>query len=213
MEILIWDHNKERALDRAMEIINDQEMQEIISGVAVHWYSGDHFEQLSMIKKLFPEKHLVFTEGCVEYSRFSHDDPLAHARMYAHDIIGDLNHGVDCFMHWSMIFDQKGGPNHVNNLCEAIIMCDTEKKEYTKTLPYYYIAHFSRYIQPGAVRIGFSRFDDSLEVTAFQNPNGERVLVLLNRSGKEIPFILREGNEIAELKMLPDSIATVCYNL
>ena len=188
-------------------------MLEIISGVAVHWYSGDHFEQLSMIKKQFPEKHLVFTEGCVEYSRFSRSDHLAHARMYAHDIIGDLNNGVDCFMHWSMIFDQKGGPNHVNNFCEAIIMCDTEKKEYIKTLPYYYIAHFSRYIQPGAVRIGFSRFDDSLDVTAFQNPTGERVLVLLNRSNEEIPFILREGNEIAELKMLPDSIATICYNI
>ena len=213
MEILIWDHNKERSLDRAMEIINDREMREMISGVAVHWYSGDHFEQLSMIKKLFPEKHLVFTEGCVEYSRFSRNDHLAHARMYAHDIIGDLNNGVDCFMHWSMIFDQNGGPNHVNNFCEAIIMCDTEKKEYIKTLPYYYISHFSRYIQPGAVRIGFSRFDDSLDVTAFQNPNEERVLVLLNQSDKKIPFILREGDEIAELNMLPDSIATICYSV
>ncbi len=211
MEIFIWDHNKERALEWAMEIFGDRETREMISGVAVHWYSGDHFEQLSMIQKLFPEKRLAFTEGCVEYSRFSRDDHLSHARMYAHDIIGDLNHGVDCFMHWSLIFDQNGGPNHVNNLCEAIIMCDTEKKEYVKTLPYYYIAHFSRYIRPGAVRVGFSRFDDSLEVTAFQNPDGERVLVILNRSDEEIPFILREGDEAAELKMLPDSIATICY--
>lgn len=213
IEILIWDHNKERALERAMETIKDQEMREIISGVAVHWYSGDHFEQLSMIRKLFPEKRLVFSEGCVEYSRFSRDDHLAHARMYAHDIIGDLNNGVDTFIHWSLIFDQNGGPNHVNNFCEAIIMCDTEKKEYVKTLPYYYIAHFSRYIRPGARRIGFSRFDDSLEVTAFQNPGGERVLVVLNRSAAEIPFILREGDETAELTMLPDSIATIRYTV
>ncbi|MDD3339605.1 MAG: glycoside hydrolase family 30 beta sandwich domain-containing protein [Lachnospiraceae bacterium] len=213
IEILIWDHNKERVLERAMETIQDEEMQQIVSGVAMHWYSGDHFEQLAMFKKMFPDKRLVFSEGCVEYSRFSHDDHLGHARMYAHDIMGDLNNGTDCFIHWSLIFDQNGGPNHVNNLCEAIIMCDTEKKEYTKTLPYYYIAHFSRYIEPGAVRIGFSRFDDSLEVTAFQNPDGTRILVLLNESDREICFMLREGNEVAELKMLPDSIATVRYTV
>lgn len=213
IEILIWDHNKERALERTLETISDEEMREMISGVAVHWYSGDHFEQLAMIKKLFPEKRLVFTEGCVEYSRFGQDDHLGHARMYAHDMIGDLNNGIDCFMHWSMIFDQNGGPNHVNNLCEAIIMCDTEKKNYVKTLPYYYIAHFSRYIQPGAVRIGFSKFDESLDVTAFMNPNGERIVVILNKTDREIPFVVREGDETAELMMRPDSIATVRYEI
>ncbi|MDO4311783.1 MAG: glycoside hydrolase family 30 beta sandwich domain-containing protein [Eubacteriales bacterium] len=211
LDVLIWDHNKERALEHALETLIDSEMKENIAGVAFHWYSGDHFEQLSMIGKLFPDKRLVFSEGCVEYSRFGKDDHLAHARMYAHDMIGNLNHGADCLIHWSMIFDQNGGPNHVNNLCEAIIMCDTEKKTYTKTLPYYYISHFSRYIKPGAVRIGYSKFDESLDVTAFLNPDGERVLVILNKTDREIPFILREGNEIAKLQMYPDSIATLCY--
>lgn len=213
IEILIWDHNKERALERALETINDKEMDALISGVAVHWYSGDHFEQLAMIHKLFPDKRIVFTEGCVEYSRFSIDDHLAHARMYAHDIIGDLNNGVDCFMHWSMVFDQNGGPNHVNNLCEAIIMCDTENSRYVKTLPYYYIAHFSRHIKPGAVRIGFSRFDDSLDVTAFINPDMKRVIVVLNRTSRDIPFVLREGDEIKDFIITADSIATIQYTV
>lgn len=213
IEILIWDHNKERSLERALETINTNEMRECISGIAVHWYSGDHFEQLAMIHKVFPEKRIVFTEGCVEYSRFDRDDHLSHAQMYAHDIIGDLNNGIDCFIHWSLIFDQNGGPNHVNNLCEAIIMCDTDKKEYIKTLPYYYIAHFSRYIQPGAVRIGFSKFDDSLEVTAFLNPNNERILVILNKNRFAVPFVLREGDNVSELEIPGDSIATICYNI
>lgn len=213
IEILIWDHNKERALERALETITDEEMDQIVSGVAVHWYSGDHFEQLAMIRETFPGKRMVFTEGCVEYSRFSRDDHLAHAQMYAHDMIGDLNNGIDCFMHWSMIFDQNGGPNHVNNFCEAIIMCDTEQKQYTKTLPYYYIAHFSRYIQPGAVRIGFSRFDDSLDLTAFRNPDGERVVVVMNRTAQDIPFILREGSDVCDVTVAKNSIATIRYSI
>lgn len=209
IQILIWDHNKERALERAMETINDDEMKQIVAGIAVHWYSGDHFEELAMTKEQFPDKRLVFTEGCVEYSKFSRDDHLGHARMYAHDIIGDLNNGVDCFIHWSMIFDQNGGPNHVNNLCEAIIMCDTDKKEYTKLLPYYYVGHLSRYIMPGAVRIGLSRFTHELEATAFQNPDGTIVLVVMNMTAKDLPFVLRNGDEVCELCAKGDSISTL----
>lgn len=209
IQILIWDHNKERTLEWAEEIMNDEEMKKIVAGTAVHWYSGDHFEELAMTREQFPDKRLVFTEGCVEYSKFGRDDHLAHARMYAHDIIGDLNNGVDSFIHWSMIFDQNGGPNHVNNLCEAIIMCDTEKKEYTKLLPYYYIGHLSRYIQPGAVRIGFSRFCQELEVTAFRNPGGEIVVVVMNTTDRDIPFYLRRKEEVCDCLAKGNSISTL----
>lgn len=209
IQLLIWDHNKERALERALETINDREMDGLISGIAVHWYSGDHFEQLDMIGKLYPGKRILFTEGCVEYSKFGRDDHLAHARMYAHDIIGDLNSGVDCFIHWSLVFDENGGPNHVNNLCEAIVMCDTRNNTYQKTLPYYYISHFSRFIRPGAVRIGFSRFADKLEVTAFLNESGEKVAVVLNKTGEDIPYVLREGDCVCKRISPGDSIATL----
>lgn len=211
IQILIWDHNKDQALERALETINDAQMREFIAGVAVHWYSGDHFEVLNMIHKIYPDKRLVFSEGGLEWWRFEPDDHIGRAEMHAHDIIGDLNNGVDCFLQWSMLFDHKGGPNHVQNLCQTSIMCNTENGTYVKTLPYYYIAHFSRYIRPGAVRIGFSRFTDKLEVTAFMNTDKEISVVVLNRQNEDIPYLLKNGKRTCKLTAAKHSISTITY--
>lgn len=211
MEVMIWDHNKERALERAQEVMADEEMRDMVSGIAVHWYSGDHFEELAMVRQQFPEKRMIFSEGCVEYSKFGAGDYLHSARMYAHEIIGDLNAGVDAFIHWSLVFDMEGGPNHVQNLCEPVIFCDYEQGKAIYTLPYYYIGHFSRYIQPGAVRIGHSRYTEQLDVTAFQNPGGERVVVVLNKTADDLPFVLREGDETCRIIAKGDSILTLRY--
>lgn len=91
-----------------------------------------------------------------------------------------------------------------------------EKDSYEKRLTYYYIGHFSRYIKEGAVKIGTSRYTDGLEVTAFLNPDGERMAILLNKSEKEIPYTLREmakdaGYQGTEGVLAPHSIQTVLY--
>lgn len=209
LDIFIWDHNKEKALERALIAYGDAGVKEDICGVAVHWYSGDHFEQLEMLKKEFPNKRIVFSEGGLEEWRFPKEDHLGRAEFHAHDIIGDLNNGIDCFLQWSMIFDQTGGPNHVQNLCETSIMVNTETGEYVKTLPYYYIGHFSRYIKPGAVRIGFSRYTDQLEVTAFKNPAGSLAVIVLNRREKAVPYYLRLENKVCQITAAAHSISTI----
>ena len=60
--IYIWDHNKERALEWAETILDDQTMP-MVAGVAFHWYSGDHFEALRMIRERFPEKDIWCYSG------------------------------------------------------------------------------------------------------------------------------------------------------
>lgn len=110
----------------------------------------------------------------------------------------------------------KGGPNHVGNFCAAPIMCAPGEDSYEKRLTYYYIGHFSRYIKAGAVKIGTSRYTDGIEVTAFLNPDGERVAVILNKSEKEVPYTLREmtkdaGYQGVEGVIAPHSIQTIVY--
>ena len=110
----------------------------------------------------------------------------------------------------------KGGPNHVGNFCAAPIMCAPGEDSYEKRLTYYYIGHFSRYIKEGAVKIGTSRYTDGIEVTAFLNPDGERVAVILNKSEKEVPYTLREmtkdaGYQGVEGVIAPHSIQTIVY--
>ncbi len=145
LRLLIWDHNKDRAYERACETLCDDDMRRLVGGIAVHWYSGDHFEALQLIRDHFPEQILVFSEACVEYSRFAGQSQLLNAQMYAHDLIGNLNHGLNAFLDWNLLLDEKGGPNHVGNLCEAPIMFDTQRGKLIYNLSYDYIGHFSKY--------------------------------------------------------------------
>ena len=100
----------------------------MIDGFAFHWYSGDHFDAVRLVREQYPDKRLIFTEGCIEYS-FRDKDQLKNAQIYAHDMIGNFNAGMNLFFDWNIVLDEKGGPNHVSNLCDAPIMCNPNTKE------------------------------------------------------------------------------------
>ena len=193
-KILAWDHNKERLYTRAKEVF--EIAQSAVSGMAMHWYSGDYFEEIALTKNQFPNKLLFHTEGCTGFSHFRKEDEVKNGEMYAHDMIGDLNAGVSGFIDWNLILDHKGGPNHKRNYCNAPIMLNQDKTGYVKNLTYYYIGHFSKYIKSGARRIGFSKFTDKIEVSAFQNVDHSIVVVLLNRNDFNQEFNLHLNGEV-----------------
>ena len=134
---------------------------------------------------------------------------LEKAEMYAHDIIGNLNAGTCASIDWNLLLDEHGGPNHVGNFCEAPVMAapggGLEKKG-----SYYYMGQISRYIRPGAVRIGLSRFSATVEATAFENTDGSIAVVLLNRgnSGTDIRIRL-SPDEYIPAELDAHGIATI----
>lgn len=193
-KILAWDHNKERLFSRAKEVYEIAE--NCISGMAMHWYSGDYFEEIELTAKQYPNKLLIHTEGCTGFSHFLKEDEVQNGEIYAHDMIGNLNSGINGWIDWNLILDNKGGPNHKRNYCNAPIMLQKDNSEYVKNLTYYYIGHFSKFIKPGAKRIGFSKFTSKIEVTAFKNVDGSIVVVLLNCNEKNQEFNLHLNGEI-----------------
>ena len=209
-KILFWDHNKERVMDRAMIMLSDEEAAKYIYGLAFHWYSGDHFEQLEMFNRLYPEKKLVFSEGCYEYSK-GQMDTYKIGEKYAHDMIGNFNNYCNLFCDWNLVLNEKGGPNHVGNFCDAPIMADTENDRIDIHESYYYIGHFSKYVKKGAKRIGSSKWTSDLETVAFKNPDGSIVSVVLNRTGDDIPFYFRLNGELIESVAESHSIATYIF--
>lgn len=217
VSIFVWDHNKEETYQRMKEVVYDEEVAKYVKGEALHWYTGDHFEAIEMVKKQYPDMEIFFTEGCVEYSRFADSDDIRKAEMYAHDILGNMNAGINASLDWNLLLDEKGGPNHVGNFCMAPIMQSAAEEGFEKQLAYYYIGQFSRYIQEDAVRVGTTRYTDAIEVTGFLNPDNSRVVVVLNKSEQEVSYTLREWDEKEQKYMgierviLPHSIQTVCY--
>lgn len=207
VEVFIWDHNKERLYERSCVIL-DEETAPMVAGLAFHWYSGDHFEALELVHKRFPDKKLILSEACIEYSLYDKEDGLVNAQKYAHDMIGNLNAGMCAFYDWNLVLDETGGPNHVNNLCDAPCLYDMSKKELIERNTLAYLWHFSHFILPGAVRVGFSRYTTRLDVTVFKNPDGTLVCVLLNQEEDEKTVFLRLKGQIAKVNLPPRSIAT-----
>jgi len=207
IKIMVWDHNKERVYERAQIALADKKAAQTIWGLAFHWYSGDHFDNLEMTHKMFPGHKLLFTEGCQEGG--PKPGIWKTGERYGHDIIGNLNHYAVGFVDWNMLLNEQGGPNHVGNFCDAPILANPSKKQIIYNSSYYYIGHFSRFIRPGAVRIGCSRYTDQLEATAFKNPEGSLVTVVLNRTDETIDFNLRIGTGFTPFQSLPHSIITL----
>lgn len=207
VNIYVWDHNKERMFDRACALITP-ETDSMISGAAFHWYSGDHFDAVRLVHEHFPDKNLMFSEGCIEYSRFDANQ-IKNARRYAHDMIGNLSAGMNQFVDWNICLDERGGPNYVGNYCEAPVICDTATGALSYKLSFHYIGHFSRYIMPGAERIATTVYTDKLEPVAFKNPDGSIAVVVLNKTQSEKTAALRLNGTLINTTLSPESISTL----
>lgn len=214
VKLFAWDHNTDRLLDRVDAVFAYPGAAEAFDGVAFHWYAGDHFEQVEAVAAAHPTKELLFTEGCVEYSR----DVLCEAtqerkaEQYAHALIGHLNAGAQGFIDWNVLLDERGGPNHVGNFCEAPLMFDRAEGRLVVNRSFHYLGHVSRFVRPGARRFLVSRSASDLECAGFVNPEGDRVLVVLNRTDHTVRCEVVERPFAYPLEMPAHSIVTLVWD-
>ena len=213
VKIMIWDHNKERVYERARDSFAVPGAKDDIWGVAFHWYSGQHFDALELTHNAFPDKPLILTEFSVG-ERYGETAPAPHTSwkgmsIYANELIGDFNHHMAAETMWNLLVDETGGPYHDRTGgSRAQIVVDPEKDEIFIEPTYYAIAHFSRFVKRGAVRIGTSCFSDSIDVTAFKNPGGEVVAVALNHGAETEELRLRIEAVTAQVKLPGHSLTT-----
>ncbi|MCX7820667.1 MAG: hypothetical protein N2258_03225 [Brevinematales bacterium] len=210
IKIFIWDHNKELVYERASAIFANPLAYKYTYGIAYHWYSGDHFENLRLFHEKYPEKILLNTEACQEGG--ISEDEWKVAERYTHHIIGDLNNFSNGWIDWNILLDQNGGPNHVKNYCDAPIIGNIETNEVFFRAHYYAIAHFSRFVKEGARRLATSCFNNKLENVAFKNKNGEIVVIIFNPTQEKILFNLIKGNYYTEIESKPNSIISILIN-
>ena len=212
VEVFLWDHNKERVYEWMQEAV-DARSAPLTAGAAFHWYSGDHFEALELTRCRFPDKRLILSESCIEFSKFAGEDAAASALRVSHEIIGDLNHGMTAFYDWNLLLDETGGPNYVGNYCLAPFLFYRERRELVPQLLSRYLAHFSRHLVPGSLPVGCSSYCAELEATAWRRPDGSLAAVLLNRSGEGLPVHLRLCGQVSAFRIPARSIATAVISL
>ncbi len=207
IRILVWDHNREIIYSRVKPIYDDPETSKYVWGAGFHWYCGDHFDNVQLVHESYPDKKLLFTEGCQESG--VHGGSWALGERYARSIINDLNQWTVGWIDWNILLNEAGGPNHVGNYCSAPIIYDRVMKRLNWQSSYYYIGHFSRFIKPGARRIVAASSKDELETTAAVNPDGSIAVVVLNRTEQAFPFHFRIGNQDTMVESPARSLITL----
>ncbi|MEM1256929.1 MAG: glycoside hydrolase family 30 protein [Bacteroidota bacterium] len=238
VKILGYDQNREHLNEWVDAMYQSPETSRYFAGTAIHWYASTYEvfpEALQYAHQKAPDKHLIQSEACVDaevpkwnddqwyWSKEATDwgwdwapeeDKKYHPKYvpvyrYARDMIGCLNNWVDGWVDWNMVLDRNGGPNWFKNWCVAPVIVDPEKDEVYFTPLYYTIAHFSKYIRPGAQRIGFENTDDSLLVTAAKNPDGTIAVVVLNTDEKPRNFELTLADNSKRISISPKAIQTL----
>ncbi len=206
VKIFIWDHNKEHLYDCAKAVETTDGAKDYIDGIAFHWYSGDHFDNLRFAHETSPDLFLAASEFC-----FGGVQPdWENALRYAYDISGNFNSFMNASCDWNMVLDEKGGPYHARGSgCKAVIHYNTADDKLTIMPHYYAIKHFSAYLKQGAVRLGTSTWSDKISICAFKNPDGSTVAVIVSNHEKEQNCLLRFENYAAKIAVQPKSITTI----
>lgn len=194
-KIIMWDHNRDLIYQRAVTYLSDPDVAKYAWGIGFHWYEdwsgGDQmFDNLRRVYEAFPDKPLLFTEGCNGPFKMENMYQWKWGERYGRSMINDFNNGMTGFTDWNILLDETGGPNHVKNFCFAPVHADTRTGELIYTNSYYYIGHFSKFIQPGAKRISAVASRSQLLTTAFKNPDGSIAVVVMNQTEKATPFFL-----------------------
>jgi glucosylceramidase len=209
-KIMVWDHNKERVMERARASMSVPGAQNAIWGIAHHWYSGDHFDNLRMAHELYPDVPLIATENSGGGSIIGGENWWNAVERYAKETIMDFNNFTSAIVTWNMILDQTGGPVHNRNLSGiGPVVVDTNTKNFILASTYYAYGHFSKFIRRGAVRIGSSSYDDNVKVAAFSNPDGEIIVVVLNTTDQDATPKIRLNDCTAEFVLPAKSLQTL----
>ena len=206
--IIGWDHNKDNAYNRCKELHKEKDITKHLKAIGFHWYSGDHFKQLEMIKKQYPSLLLISSENCIELTK-TNNSHLQNAQRYAHEIIGDIKVGLDIFMDWNLLLDSKGGPNTVNNYCISPIMANEDYSSININEEYYYLKHLK--VLTNSTIVASSSYTNDIEVLS-SKIDDTLYTTILNTSNKQKTCNIRYNKKLLKIKLPKNSITTINKN-
>jgi glucosylceramidase len=208
-KIIIYDHNWDHA-DYPITILNDATAKNFIEGSAFHAYAGS-VSAMSTVHDAHPDKGLYFTEisGGAWATNFSDNLQWNMVNIF----IGTTKNWSRTALLWNLALDENYGPT--NNGCTNCRGVVTIKNDGTviRNVEYYSIAHFSKFVRPGAFRVSSTAFDSStkLDHVAFMNEDGSKVIVVTNNDTLTKGFTVLAGDRQFSLGISGKSVATIVW--
>ena len=205
-KIIIYDHNADRP-DYPITILNDPEAKKYIDGSAFHLYGGE-IEALSEVHEAHPDKNLYFTEQWVGAPGNFPENLQWHTREL---IIGATRNWCKTVLEWNLAADPEQNPHTDRGGCDRCLGAITiDGDKVIRNPAYYIIAHASKYVRPGAVRVGSNEVG-GLPNVAFKAPNGDLVAIVLNDTDKEQGFAISSGDGGIKTALKAGAVGTYVF--
>lgn len=205
-KIVIYDHNCNKP-EYPLTILNDSEALPFVTGSAFHLYEGD-ISALSTVHNAFPNKEIYFTEQYTgSGSSFESDLKWSVKNV----VIGSMRNWSKNALSWGLANDEFYRPYTPGgcSTCKGALMIDKEgviKRE----VGYYIIAHASKFVPDGSIRIA-SNLIDHLTNVAFRTPEGKTVLLVLNEGENIEVFNIKYNNKWVTVTLDSGAVATYIW--
>ena len=204
-KIIIYDHNADRP-DYPISILNDPEAAKFIDGSAFHLYGGV-IENVSQVHEAHPNKNLYFTEQWIGAPGDFAGDFRWHIKNL---VIGASRNWCKTVLEWNLAADPQQKP-HTPGGCDRCLGALTIDGDLVTREPAYYIvAHASKFVRPGSLRID-SNIPEGLPNVAFKTTDGKIAVIVLNDSDSEKTFNLKVGKEIFTTSIVSGSVGTFVF--
>ena len=208
-KIILYDHNCDKP-DYPISILKDPEASQYVDGSGFHLYGGT-IDAMTDVHNVAPQKNLYFTEQMVIDEKS--DQGLGIARPVAHVVIGATENWSRNVLLWNLAADPQFGPHTSNGgcpICEGAITLDGDKV--TRNLAFYGIAHASKFVPPGSVRVGSDAASTDLPPhVAFRTPEGKHVVIVANPGTEPKAFNIGFGGKVIHTSLGAGAAATYTW--
>ena len=205
-KIWILDHNY-NLWGRAVAELDDPGVRKYCNAVAFHGYVGSP-DQMSKLHEAYPDAQIYWTEGGPDYTQPDYGTDWAN---WGQTFTQAIRNWCRSITGWNLALDEKGRPNIGPFSCGGMVTIHSQTKEITRSGQYWAFAHFSRNVRRGAKRFDSACKVPGIEQVAFENEDGQKVLVITNSGGAKT-IVLKQANKIAELPLAPDSVSTLLWS-
>jgi glucosylceramidase len=202
--IIAYDHNADRP-DYPLAILNDAAAKPFVDGSAFHLYGGS-ITALTQVHDAHPDKHVYFTEQWVGGPGNFPVDLQWHVENL---IIGATRNWSRNVLEWNLAADAGYAP-HTPGGCTSCLGAITIGSGVTRNVSYYVIAHASKFVRPGSVRIA-SNNAGSIVTVAFKNPEGKKVLIALNKGANTESFNIRFNGKMVTTSLTGGAVGTYVW--
>lgn len=204
-KIIVFDHNCDHP-EYPITVLNDAAAKKHIDGTAFHLYLGE-IEALSTVHNAHPDKSIYFTEQWTSPEGTFDGDLLWHTR---HLIIGATRNWSRNVLEWNLAADQEYNPHTDDGGCTACMGALTIGDSISRNVSYYIIAHASKFVKPGSIRVA-STIPQDLHNVSFVNSSGKNVMIVVNENTSGKKFAVTCDDKIFVASLPAQSVGTFAW--